>query len=146
MPGVARVATLAVPFLMKQLPKLWPLLLDPKNRDLVRKYAIDLSSKAPGRKLAAKIDLTSDLAQSMAERATTPAEAHRAQAWQKRAAAMRDRLALPVVADKRKHRADLEADLRALHDEMSEVLRQGESSSPTSAPVDAVYPQDRLPD
>lgn len=126
MPLPSAVVTKALPFIMRQVPKLWPLLLDPKNRDVVMRYAKDLADRSPGRRLAANIRLTEDLAASMARRAGTPEEADRARVWQRRAAHMRDRYALPVMGDKRAHLAALEADLTALHEEMSAALREDE--------------------
>lgn len=118
-----QIVTKALPFIMKQLPKLLPLLLDSKNRDLLVKYAKDLADRSPGRRLAANLALTAELASSMSERAQTPEEKARAEGWLRRASALRDRYALPVMDGKRAHRASLESDLKALHAEMSHVLR-----------------------
>lgn len=126
MPLPTSLVAKALPFIAKQLPKLWPLLLDAKNRDLVMTYAKDLADKSPRRRLAANIALTEDLARSMAERAVTPTEQEQARRWQRRAAAMHDRLALPVMSDKRAYRAQLQADLTSLHDEMSRAMREDE--------------------
>ena len=49
--------------------------------------------------------------------------------WSKRAAAMHDRLALPVMSDKHDHRVKLEADLKALHDEMTAARREDEPAT-----------------
>ncbi len=129
MPPTTQLVTRLLPLLVKQVPRLWPLLLETKNRELVAKYAKGLADRSPGRRLATKIDLTADLAASMAERASTTEEAERARLWQKRASAMRDRLALPVTTDRKGHRATLSADLQALHDEMSAALREGEPTT-----------------
>ena len=127
MPFPTAIVTKTIPFLVKQLPKLWPLLLDAKNREIVMGYAKDIADRSPQRRLAAKIDLTVALSESMAERATTTEDQDQARRWQKRAAAMRDRLALPVMTDKRTHRAALAADLQSLHEEMSAALREDET-------------------
>ena len=65
----------------------------------------------------------------MVERASTLEEAERARVWSKRAAAMHDRLALPVMSDKHDHRVKLEADLKALHDEMTAARREDEPAT-----------------
>ena len=80
-----KVLTVALPFLMKQLPKLWPLLLEAKNREKVMELASSLAKASPTRRLGIKLELTETLAQSLVANADTEAEAARARAWQKRA-------------------------------------------------------------
>ena len=122
MPLPANLLKNALSLIVRQLPKLWPLLLEAKNRELVMKYSRDLADKAPGRRLAAHVNMTVELAGAMVTRAGTEAERAQAQAWTRRATALRDRLALPVLDHKRDHRKMLEADLKALHAEMSQSL------------------------
>lgn len=115
----------SVPVLARQLPKLWPLLLDAKNRDKVASLIGDLASASPKRKLAGRMDLTELLAQRIAEQADSAEERKDAEAWQSRARKLRARLDMPVEGAKarRAHRADLRSDLAALHNEMSTALR-----------------------
>jgi hypothetical protein len=98
--GALVVLQKALPALAKQLPKLWPLLLESKNREKVASLARDLASASPKRKLAARMSVTEMLAQSL-------------------------RLDMPVegLKARRTHRSALHDDLGALHQEMSEALR-----------------------
>lgn len=123
--GVLVVLQKALPGLAKQLPKLWPLLLESRNREKLMSLARDLASASPKRKLAARMDVTELLAQRLAEEAKEEPERQRAAEWQSRARRMRTRLDMPVegVKARRAHRASLQDDLAALHDEMSESLR-----------------------
>lgn len=115
----------ALPLLAKHLPKLWPLLLESKNREKLRSLAGDLSSASPKRKLAGRMDVTEMLAQRLQEEAETEQERQRAGEWQSRARKMRARLDMPVegLQARRAHRASLHDDLAALHTEMSDALR-----------------------
>jgi hypothetical protein len=119
--GVAK----SLPTLAKHLPKLWPLLLESRNREKIMELSRELASSSPSRKLAAKMELTGALAETMAEQAQTDAERAQALDWQTRAARMRIRLDMPIdgVRAKREHRAQLREDLHLLHDEMSQSLR-----------------------
>lgn len=116
----------ALPFLAKQLPKLWPLLLETKNRDKLMELARSASSASPSRRLAGKLELTEELAKSLAERGDSQDEAQRARSWQRRAHNMRVRLDMPISGrqQKRAHRRALEEDLNTLHQEISEALSQ----------------------
>ena len=67
--GVLVVLQKALPALAKQLPKLWPLLLESKNREKLMSLARDLASASPKRKLAARMDVTELLAQRLMEEA-----------------------------------------------------------------------------
>jgi uncharacterized coiled-coil DUF342 family protein len=122
----------ALPKLAKHLPKLWPLLLESRNREKIIELSRELASSSPSRKLAAKMELTGALAETMADQAETDAERERAREWQSRAAKMRIRLDMPIegVRAKREHRAQLRADLQALHAEMSDALRDAPGGSP----------------
>lgn len=115
----------ALPALAKQLPKLWPLLLESKNREKLISLARDFASASPKRKLAARMDVTEMLAQRLAEEAEDEQQRQRAAEWQSRARKMRARLEMPVegVKARREHRATLHEDLATLHAEMSESLR-----------------------
>lgn len=115
----------ALPALAKQLPKLWPLLLETKNREKLMSLGRDLASTSPKRKLAARMEATELLAEAVAEKAEADNERSRASDWQKRARKMRVRLDMPVEGAKarRTHRKTLHEDLRELHEEMSQALR-----------------------
>lgn len=123
--GVLVIVQKALPALARHLPKLWPLLLESKNREKLMSLARDLASASPKRKLAARMDVTELLAQRLAEEAEDEQERSRAAEWQTRARKMRARLDMPVegVKARRAHRAALHDDLAALHAEMSEALR-----------------------
>ena len=123
--GVIVILQKALPLIAKQLPKLWPLLLESKNRDKLISLARDLSSASPKRKLAARMDVTELLAQRLREEAENEHERERASKWQSRARKMRVRLDMPVEGRqaRRAHRAALHDDLAVLHTEMSESLR-----------------------
>ena len=116
----------AIPVLAKQLPKLWPLLLESKNREKLMSLGRDLASASPKRKLAARMEATAMLAEAVAQKADTDEERSRAADWQKRARKMQVRLDMPVEGgkDRRAHRKALHEDLGALHAEMSETLRE----------------------
>ena len=123
--GVLVIVQRTLPALARHLPKLWPLLLESKNREKLTSLARDLASASPKRKLAARMDVTELLAQRLAEEAEDEQERSRAAEWQTRARKMRARLDMPVegVRPRRAHRAALHDDLAALHTEMSEALR-----------------------
>lgn len=125
MQGALAVLQKALPALAKQLPKLWPLLLESKNREKLTSLARDLAGASPKRKLAARMDITEMLAQSLVDKADSEEERRRAAQWQTRARKMRVRLDMPVegLKARRAHRAALHADLAALHHEMSDALR-----------------------
>lgn len=120
-----KVLQKALPVIAKQLPKLWPLLLDAKNRDKLRSLARDLASASPKRKLAARMDVTEMLAERLEAEAVTEEERQRAADWRGQARRMRVRLDMPVegVQARRAHRSALHDDLKALHTEMSNFLR-----------------------
>ena len=116
----------ALPALAKQLPKLWPLLLEARNREKLMAILRDLASASPQRKLAARMEATELLAEKLSEEAEDEQERQRATEWRSRARKMRARLDMPVegVKARREHRASLHDDMAALHKEMSEALRE----------------------
>ena len=125
LPGVIVVFQKALPVIAKQLPKLWPLLLESKNREKLMSLAKDLASASPKRKLAARMNVTELLAERLAEEAEDVSQRQRAAEWRSRTRKMRARLDMPVegIQARRVHRASLHDDLAALHREMSESLR-----------------------
>jgi hypothetical protein len=116
----------ALPFLAKQVPKLWPLLLEAKNREKVSALLRDAAASSPKKKLAAKMEITEMLAQTLVEQASNESERQRAEQWQRRARKLRVRLDMPVegIKARRAHRAGLHRDLAALHEEMSHALSE----------------------
>lgn len=122
--AVLAAAQKALPILAKNLPKLWPLLLDSKNRDKLAGLVKDLAAATPKRKLAAKMKLTEMLAETAVEQAESDAEKQNAKEWQHRARNMRLRLDMPIEGRqaKRNHRNHLRQDLAKLHEEMSAAL------------------------
>ncbi len=132
-PIPANLLKTALPFLAKNLPKLWPLLLESKNRDRIVELTRGVASATPSGRLGGKMELTEALAEGLAERAEDQVEAARARSWQRRARNMRTRLDMPISGrqQKRVHRAALEADLNALHQEISDALSEREPARPT---------------
>ncbi|HET7276043.1 MAG TPA: hypothetical protein VFI91_12815 [Longimicrobiaceae bacterium] len=121
---VLKLLAKAGPLAAKQLPKLWPLLLETKNRKRVMEMARDLASQSPRRRLRARIDLTAALAEDIAAQAKTDEEREKAQDWSRRARNLARRLDMPVVGrqSKREHRHSIEEQLAALQAEMNDYL------------------------
>ena len=115
------------PVLVKQLPKLWPLLLESSNRKKLREVAGDLASQSPTRRLRANVDVTAQLADAMA-RDTEASEADRARAteWARQARNLHLRLDMPVPSRQARaaHRRSVRADLEAIQVEMDDHLRR----------------------
>ena len=126
MPSLMPLVTKAGPWLIKQLPKLWPLLLDPKNRERVTDAMQNLASRSPGRRLKAQVDLTAVIAERTAQEAESEPERVRAMEWSRRARNLSLRLDMPT-ADRQLRRAQtksVEEQLTSLHTEMDEYLSQ----------------------
>ena len=49
------------PALIKQLPKLWPLLLESNNHKTVMEFMSDLASQSPTKRLRARVELTAEM-------------------------------------------------------------------------------------
>ena len=112
------------PALAKQLPKLWPLLLEPSNRKKLMAFTSDLTNQSPTKRLRARVDLTAELAEAMAKDADAAEDLERATDWAKRARNLHLRLDMPVQGHKAKseHRASIRAQLVALQAEMNDHL------------------------
>ena len=126
------VLTKAGPWLIKQLPRLWPLLLDPKNRERVAEMTKNLASQSPGRRLRGKVDLTAAVTDRLAQESTSEAERARALEWSRRARNLVLRLDMPTT-DRRMRRSQLrsvEAQLAALQAEIDGHLNQLEPLEP----------------
>jgi hypothetical protein len=119
--GVLRKAG---PAAVKQLPKLWPLLLEKKNREKLVEAIRDLASQSPAKRLRARVKLTAALADDVAERSSTEEERARARDWSKRANNLLLRLDMPVQgrAAKAAHRTSVREQLEVLQQEMDNHL------------------------
>lgn len=122
--SILALLTKAGPWLIKQLPKLWPLLLEAKNRERLQEIAKDLASNSPLRRLRAKVELTATLAERMVEQAESEDERQRAQAWRRQARNLTIRLDMPVIGReaKRSHRKSVAQQLEELQADMDQHL------------------------
>ena len=121
---ILALLTKAGPWLIKQLPKLWPLLLEAKNRERLQEIAKDLASNSPLRRLRAKVELTATLAERMVEQADSEDERQRAHAWSRQARNLTIRLDMPVIGReaKRSHRQSVAQQLEELQADMDQNL------------------------
>ncbi|WP_147543670.1 hypothetical protein [Aeromicrobium massiliense] len=112
------------PLAAKQLPRLWPLLLESRNRERVTGMLRDLSDKSPAKRLDARLDLTAALAEQIGQEARTPQEREQADAWRDRARNLQRRAEVPVggVRSRAAHRRSVREQLAALHAEMDAHL------------------------
>lgn len=118
------VLTKAGPWLLKQLPKLWPLLLEAKNRERVLEAMQNLASQSPGRRLRGKVELTAEVADRMAQESVSEPERERAKEWSRRARNLVLRLDMPT-ADRSSRRSQLrsvEEQLALLQTEIDDYL------------------------
>lgn len=130
MPSAVTILAKAGPWLIKQTPKLWPLLLDAKNRERLEQAAKDLASKSPTKRLRGKVELTAALADQMIETAVSEAEKEQAQEWARQARNLALRLDMPVIGRdaKKSHRASVEQQLDQLQSQMNQQLGAGQPS------------------
>lgn len=121
---IIAILTKAGPWFIKQLPKLWPLLLDAKNRERFLEAAQNLTSNSPANRLRAKADLTAEIADTIAKDAGSESQQVRAQGWSQRARNLGLRLAMPVPdrSARRLHRRRVQAELGELQREMDRHL------------------------
>jgi hypothetical protein len=114
----------AGPQAAKQLPKLWPLLLESKNRERLSEFLVDLASASPTKRLRARVELTAALADEIASDAANEASRQQAEAWAVRARNLTRKLNMPVAGRKAKmdHRRSIKAHLETLQKEMNEYL------------------------
>ncbi len=119
-----RVVSSGVPKLAKHLPKLWPLLLESKNRDRVADAARQLSNASPTKRLQGQIDLTAVMADAARHQAEDAGEAQRASEWVTRARKLRLRVDVPQVdrASRKQQRASVRAQLARLQQEIDDHL------------------------
>lgn len=114
----------AAPKVVKQLPKLWPLLLESNNRARVLELMKELASQSPAKKVRARVELTAVLADEMARTAKTDEQRAQAEAWADRSRNLTLRLDMPVAGKqaKARHRASVRRQLEALQAEMDGFL------------------------
>ena len=112
------------PALLKQLPKLWPLLLESKNRQAILLAARDLASFTPDKRLRGAVDGTLAVAQGLATEVSDATERSKADVWARRAKDLGRQLDLPVVGrdTRRQRRASVARQLKALQAQMSAHL------------------------
>lgn len=111
----------AGPKIAKQLPKLWPLLLESKNRERLSEFFVDLANASPAKRLRARIELTAALAEEIATTAENDDERERALAWNRRARNLVRRNNMPIAGQRarREHRRGVKLELQALQAEMN---------------------------
>ena len=128
MGAIIAILTKAGPWFIKQLPKLWPLLLDAKNRERFLEAAQNLASKSPAKRLGSKAELTAEIANTIARDASSDEERARAEEWAQQARKLGLRLAMPVPdrQAKRAHRRRVQAQLAELQREMDRHLGSAE--------------------
>lgn len=114
----------AGPQVAKQLPKLWPLLLEAKNRERLSEFFLDLANASPAKRLRARLELTAALADEIAQSATGETERKQAEGWSHRARNLILRLNMPVAGSgtKRAHRRSIREQLDVLQSEMNTHL------------------------
>ena len=129
---IIAILTKAGPWFIKQLPKLWPLLLDAKNREKFMEAAQNVASNSPSKRLAAKAELTAEIANTIAKDASSETERARAEGWAAQARNLVLRLAMPVPdrQARRAHRRRVQAELEQLQREMDGHLRGSPSRGP----------------
>ena len=121
---VLAVVAKAGPQIAKQLPKLWPLLLESKNRERLGGFFLDLANASPSKRLRARTELTAALADEIGRGAESDAERERAEAWARRARKLTLRQNLPVTGlrAKTENRRKIKAELDRLQAEMDDHL------------------------
>lgn len=120
------------PVVAKQLPRLWPLLLESRNREKVTGLLRELADRSPAKRLQARLELTAALAERIGEEAESPREKEQAADWRDRARNLQRRVDMPVggVRAKAAHRRAVRAQLDALHAEMDAHLGGPTASRP----------------
>jgi len=84
------------PELLKQLPRLWPLLLESNNRQAIFLAAKDLASLTPDKRLRGAVDGTLSVAQGLVADAGDESERAQAEAWVRSAKGLGRQLDLPA--------------------------------------------------
>jgi hypothetical protein len=114
------------PQLLRQLPKLWPMLLEPKTRRMLIDVASDVASQSPAKRLRGRIDGTCAVAEGFLVEAEDPDEKQVAEGWVKRARNLRRQLDVPVQgrSARRVRRGAVADQLGQLQEEMQRRLGQ----------------------
>lgn len=112
------------PVVIKQLPKLWPLLLEQKNRDTLVAALRNAASRSPDRRLRGRVDGTVAVARDKAERARTDDEREVAQSWIRRGEDLAAQLDIPAGSREARanRRSRLSGQLDRLQEEMESRL------------------------
>jgi hypothetical protein len=118
----------AGPTLLKEVPKLWPLLLDKKVREQLIAAARNAAAQSPDKRLRGRLDGTVAVARGIAEGASDTAEQAIAQGWASRAVNLTLALDLPVDGQRNRaaRRKIVKEKLAALLREMEEHLQDRE--------------------
>lgn len=125
MGSIIAALTKAGPWFVKQFPKLWPLLVDGKNREYLLGAVNGLASQSPTERLRAQVELTAAIADSMAPEAPSEEERELAQRWSRQARNLRLRLDMPFAGgrkEKRSHIKSIRTQLVDLQREMDSHL------------------------
>ena len=119
-----KALAVAAPFIAKQVPKLWPLLLESRNREKLAEVAKDVASQSPRRKLRGQIELTALQAETISSSADGAEERELGQRWARKARNLTIQLDLPMVDRKagKAHKASIRRQLEALQQEMNHHL------------------------
>jgi len=115
------------PALIKQLPKLWPLLLEQRNRDALVDAAKRAASRSPDQRLRGRVEGTVAVARDTGERAVSDEQRERAVSWGRRGHDMLAQLDIPTAhrAARAARRASVSRQLDELQQEMEETLSRG---------------------
>lgn len=121
-----KALAVAAPFIAKQVPKLWPLLLESKNREKLADVAKDLASKSPTRKLHGQIELTALQADTFGNSADSAGERELAHRWAKKARHLKIQLDMPMVDRKtaKAHKASIRQQLGELQADINAHLQE----------------------
>jgi len=121
---LVQAVLVGVPVLAKHVPKLWPLLLESKNREKVADAARQLSTASPSKRLKGQIDLTAAMAEAVRDQAESDEDAHRAGEWMTHARKLRLRVDVPHAdrASRKQHRASVKSSLTELQHEIDAHL------------------------
>jgi hypothetical protein len=118
------------PQLLKALPKLWPILADPKSREALLGAARDAASRSPSRQLRGRVNGTAAVARGLSDDTADESERELAQAWERRAKSLERMLDLPAAdrASASSRRKAVKTQLIELQAEMAAHLGGSDST------------------